>query len=211
MSWNSELEITANTNRYSSHPLPLILDAEPDPSVFAGIASSSCPSRLSRARRPLLPPPARPGRPLLFPPVRPRRPLLPPPVRRAALPLPPAAGRGALPLPTSASGPRPSSAPWMADLDGLKELRGGELEHGRAAPLSPCRSPTTAASTAARATACTGASPHQCRSAATQSTPSSSSSARSHAAIRRRDGSILNLTTCPSKHDLVFVGSLISI
>ena len=140
-----------------------------------------------------------------------RGPLLPPPVRRAALPLPPAAGRGALPLPPSAGGPRPSSAPWMADLDGLKELRGGELEHGRAAPLSPCRSPTTATSTAARATACAGASPHRCRSAATQSTPSSSSSARSHAAIRRRDGSILNLMTCPSKHDLVFVGSLISI
>ena len=62
------------------------------------------------------------------------RPHLPPLVRRAALPLPPAAGRGALPLPPSAGGPRPSSAPWMADLDGLKELRGGELEHGRAAP-----------------------------------------------------------------------------
>jgi len=51
MSWNLELEINTNTNRHSSHPFPLVPDAEPDPSVFAGIGSLS----LASLSRPFLP------------------------------------------------------------------------------------------------------------------------------------------------------------
>ena len=130
--WKSA-PIPTNTNWYSSHPLPLILNAEPTPPyllVLDCISLASCspsfhvscvvaflslPSSDGELGRPLLPPLARPRCPPP-PPLRAHCPLLPPPSSYLHLWATPSS-------PSLLPGkPRPPPAPWMAVLDGLEEL-----------------------------------------------------------------------------------------